>query len=57
MSSWQHHLVNVGYLFLGKEDAEDPASLGGVWVTISITRGGRTGKSLFLMVTPAGEAG
>lgn len=54
MSSWQHHVVNVGYLFLGKENAEDPVSLRGVGVTM--TKGGRPGKNLFLTVTRAGEA-
>ena len=57
MRSWQHHFVNMGFLFLGKEDAEDAVSLGGVWVTTSIPKAGRIGRTLFLMVSPAGKAG
>lgn len=40
MCTWQHHLVNVGCTFLGK-DAGEPVRLGCVLVTISITKGGR----------------
>lgn len=41
MRSWQHRLVNLGCTFPGKEDAGEPVRFECVWVTISITKGGR----------------
>lgn len=56
MSSWQHHSVNAGYLFLREDDVGDPGRFGGMWVIISTTKAGREGMGLFLVGTPAGEA-